>query len=298
MYQPIFEPKERRSCIQVYISWTSYINLLISIVALSFGTYEGIRKKDLWSKTDFDWNKVLVFFLVTGSVLLFITSIAGIIGGRKKNKCCIFFFQIFSIALSFSFIIVAFVFLGLTDSHIVDIKNADCITKNNIFKYSQQAYNQADTFFCTSKCPCKVTDEDVKDYMQSHPRREELEYQFDDLNGATKVQDCQGYKNYFSDSDVKKQIGWVQSLEEVFDCTGMCTKPSNIYFFSNINHGIPDTATCKVKFQEFVQSYGRVAYIVGFVVGSYLLFNAILAFCLCCKNKRQGATIYERFAFY
>ncbi|KAL4481431.1 hypothetical protein ABPG72_010584 [Tetrahymena utriculariae] len=251
MYQPIFETKQKKSCIQVYISWKSYINLLISIAALAFGAYEGIKKK------------IYGLNLTSTGIKVFIS-------------------------LIFSFVIVAFVFLDMTDSHIVDIKDSNCVGKNYIFRYTQQAYNQASKFLYSEKCPCKISNQDIQEYLNVDSYED----------GATRIQDYENYKDYF-DSDAIKQLNWAQSLEQTFDCTGMCNKPKNIYFFSDINRGFPDTDTCKVNFQELVSSYGRLAFFVGFVVGSYLLLNAILAFCLCCRKKRQGATIiYERFTFY
>ncbi|KAL4433120.1 hypothetical protein ABPG74_010815 [Tetrahymena malaccensis] len=298
MYHPISEPPQKKSCLQVYISWTSYINLVISIAALAFGIYLGVKNKDVWSNSSYDWNKVLIALLLTGAVFLLLSSIAGICGGRKQNKCCIFIFQIISILLAFFFIITGFIFLGVTDSHFSDIQDSNCINGSNgtqIFQYGQEAYDSAYQLLCSQRCPCKVTDSNVKSYITKNyitmvPNISD--------NGVVRVQDCQDYNTVFTNSDVKEQANWLRSLEESFDCTGMCTKVVNLYFFSNINNGIPDTETCKEKFQDFIKSYGRIAYIVGFIVGSYLLFNAILAFCLCCRKKNSGQSLYERFANY
>ncbi|EAS05417.1 tetraspanin family protein (macronuclear) [Tetrahymena thermophila SB210] len=299
MYHPINEPNQKKSCLQVYISWTSYINLVISIAALAFGIYIGVKNKSVWSNSSFDWNKTLIALLIAGSVFLLLASIAGICGGRKQNKCCIFIFQILSIILALFFLVAGFIFLGLTDSHFTDIKDSTCQDKGSngteIFYYGQEAYNSAFSLFCTQRCPCKVTNTEVKSYITKNYIQM---VPFMQDNGSVKVQDCQDYKTVFSNSDVKNQANWLQSLEDSFDCTGMCKKPANIYFFSDINNGIPDNDTCKEKFQDFVQSYGRVAYIVGLIVGAYLLINAILAFCLCCRKKNSGQSLYERFANY
>ncbi|KAL4481430.1 hypothetical protein ABPG72_010583 [Tetrahymena utriculariae] len=298
MYHPINEPVQKKSCLQVYISWTSYINLVLSFAALAFGIYLGVKNKNVWSNSSFDWNKMLIALLITGSVFLLLASIAGICGGRKQNRCCIFIFQMLSIILALFFLIIGFIFLGVTDSHFTDIQDSNCQNGSNgtqIFQYGQEAYDSASKLFCTKECPCKVTDSNVKSYITKNYI---LLVPFMSDNGAVKVQDCADYENEFTDSNVKDQANWLRSLEESFECTGMCTKQSNIYYFSDINNGIPDSETCKEKFQDFIKSYGRIAYIVGLIVGSYLLINAILAFCLCCRKKNSGQSLYERFANY
>lgn len=60
-----------------------------------------------------------------------------------------------------------------------------------------------------------------------------------------------------------------------------------MYFFSDINNGVP-SETCKQKFEDFVSTYGKIIYLVGLFVAAYLLFNSLISFFLCCKNKNAG----------
>lgn len=198
--------------------------------------------------------------------------------------------------LAISFLIIGFVFLGVTDAHLSNIQDSDCTNGKNgtqIFQYGQEAYVAANNLLCTAQCTCNITSDSVKaDFIKENPARAA----FINANGVTKVQDCKTYNDAFSNSDIKNQANWLRSLEESFDCTGMCTKPANIYFFSSINNGVPDSDTCKQKFEDFVSTYGKVIYIVGLIVGAYLLINAILSCCLCCRKKSSGQSYYERFA--
>ena len=76
---------------QYYISITSFINLLASILVLGFAAYKGAYKKETWN-SDISWQGGLLASVVIGGVALFIISLVGIIGGRKRNPCCIFLF--------------------------------------------------------------------------------------------------------------------------------------------------------------------------------------------------------------
>lgn len=94
MYRPIYDQgygEPKKSCLQKYVALTSYFNLIVSLLALSFGIYRAVKNNNVWTN-QFDWNVSLIAGIVVLSSLLFLCSLAGIIGSRKRNKCCIFFF--------------------------------------------------------------------------------------------------------------------------------------------------------------------------------------------------------------
>lgn len=131
MYQAYYDREsDQKTCLQSYISLTSYINLLISLAAIGVAIYRAVKNGSVWDGSSYDWNSLMIGLLVAGSALLLISAISGIVGSRKRNRCCLFFFNIFSMILAIVFLAVGFVFIGITVVSNDSINNSNCINQD------------------------------------------------------------------------------------------------------------------------------------------------------------------------
>lgn len=62
---------------------------------------------------------------------------------------------------------------------------------------------------------------------------------------------------------------------------------NDFYMFSDINRGVPEKGNCREELSDFVISYGRPIYIIGFSIFGFLFFNVMMACCMCCHPKRE-----------
>lgn len=90
-----------------YVNCSAFFIMILGILSLAAGIYERVKNDELWSVTNWDSdNYVCLSFIVLG-VFLFITGIFGLIGGCRKNNCCLAIYNIGTIILFLCFVALA-----------------------------------------------------------------------------------------------------------------------------------------------------------------------------------------------
>lgn len=92
------------------VIFTSIVTIIISVAGITIGIIEETKNKDqFWKNTKWQSYVYGPLFLILLGIAMLIIGLFGAIGAAKKNKCCIFIYNIGTIPLSAAFIILGIV---------------------------------------------------------------------------------------------------------------------------------------------------------------------------------------------
>ena len=137
------------------VTFNAIITLLLSTAIVIVGIvgwvkFNGDYKNALIPDMT-DVKNGLIYSIFFFGLLLFLFSIFGIIGAKKKKNCCLLVFNC-GVTLSFMlFLVIGVLALALTNKY---FENEDCST--GMTKEIQDLNTFSSSQFCKDKCPCYI----------------------------------------------------------------------------------------------------------------------------------------------
>lgn len=228
-------------------SWSCSRLSLASAVTNQFYSvvsYSWLKTKDIWQA--FGTLGTVVFAVVISMLsVLFLTTVMGICGSSKRNRCCLVFAVIMMTFWALFFLAVGVSSLIVIPKYFDQNKDSQCQSLSP-FAAAEAAALQANNTICSTACPCyfpnilngsvystdgkKLTYSDRIALATSAPGA-------DPLNGAlpVRLQDC---SNIDLSNDLKTNVALYALLENRYQCTGWCSDSSNLFYrFTDVNNG-------------------------------------------------------------
>jgi len=262
--------------------------MLTALAGIGIVSYSWLKTKDIWQA--FGTLGTVVFAVVISMLsVLFLTTVMGICGSSKRNRCCLVFAVIMMTFWALFFLAVGVSSLIVIPKYFDQNKDSQCISLSP-FAAAEAAALQANNTICSTACPCYFpnilngsvysTDDRIA-LATSAPGA-------DPLNGAlpVRLQDC---SNIDLSNDLKTNVALYALLENRYQCTGWCSDSSNLFYrFTDVNNGKPQF-TCYARVSERLNFYGKYAAIISFIIAGFILLSWLSSVWYLCNSGKGPA---------
>lgn len=265
-----------KKCLKVYLSFSAILIILLG-AAIIIASAVQFSNTDIVSGDQKSAVMATMWVLIgLGAFLIFI-GLIGLCGTLKKSSCLLFLANIFIIIFFLLFLAIGVACLYLFGSDNALVNNFEECRKLEFLKGPDDYALDAQKYLCSPYCPCNGNLLTIQSQIIKTTNNQTMAAIVDvDSKGAKKVQECPEFQTRFS--SYSQYFDVVGTLEEKFNCAGICTKLP-YYIFTDVNRGDPEDK-CSTKIIDFIKKYGIIVGSISIIISFLLLLNIILSCCL------------------
>lgn len=271
-----------KSCLDYFASiFAILIGILGVIIIVLSITY--VFKDDFLADNAKNYKHASVYIFLAIGIFFIVVCILGLIGSctNCNSILCIYSFLIillFMIMLAFA---IACAAVGMKYNE--DIKTFDEEKCRGVdwLKDIDNYVLLGGTMFCRIGCPCNVT---ISNFKNSNNSLQALSF-IKDPSGPIKIQTCPAFESQLS--KYKDYTVIMEGIEELFNCSGICT-PFFYHIFADVNLGDSGTEACGAKLMQILRDYLTMILVTSFIFAAILWVNSYISIGLWCKKRGES----------
>jgi len=266
-------------CLQVIIVLFALILFAGGVASIVIGI---VLKSNTWVQSfttqiaNFDKIIMGVFVGIGAGLILF--ALIGIISGVKKNRCCLFLYELFIFLLFIIFGAIGIGALVIRSKVFTIFDDACSSTSSNSYTTNiQNSITTADSLLCSTNCVCDAP-------LAKYPATTQANMHTS-AGGVDNVMACPGYSSSFTSDQTNSIVPILSLLETDTSCSGFCTVPTK-FLFSTLLNGPPANA-CIQEFKNIITKYSNMIAGIFLTITGVAFVSLFASYCLCCHPDRR-----------